>query len=221
MESNKGRDFMFKILKKDRSKMLWLFFLEVLIGVALIIAMIVLKRYWKVMEELQEYSIFVVLAYFVLVNFVNIAAIFKYLNKTEKYLNRTDITIASIFGNEVSPVFEFGNIAILVYNEIDEVIWVSQTTLLKKDDLLGQRIYDLIPNFDDLIIEENSSEIYTQLSGKTFQLEINTLLFSYILCLLLLSLHISSLPLLPLSFDDLLSSSFSLSFSFESSLFLL
>ena len=94
--------------------------------------------------------------------------------KTEKYLNRTDITIASIFGNEVSPVFEFGDIVILVYNEVDEVIWVSQTTLLKKDDLLGQRIYDLIPNFDELANQENSHSIFTELGGKTFQLEINT-----------------------------------------------
>ena len=44
--------------------------------------------------------------------------------------------IASIFGNEVAPVFEFGNIAIFVYNEFDEVIWISQTTLIKKDEVL-------------------------------------------------------------------------------------
>ena len=111
---------MFKILKKDRIRMLWLFSLELLIGIALIIGLIVLEKHIEVVVEFQEYSIFVVLAYFILVNFVNIFAISKYLNKTEKYLNRTDITIASIFGNEVSPVFEFGNIAILVYNEIDE-----------------------------------------------------------------------------------------------------
>lgn len=165
---------MFKILKKDRSKLLWLFFFEALFGVALITAIIVFEKVFDEIKFLQEYSIYIVLGYFVLVNFINISAISRFLNKSEKYLNRTDITIASIFGNEVSPVFEFGNIAILVYNEIDEVIWVSQTTLLKKDDILGQRIYDLIPNFDELIVQENSSEIYTELGGKTFQLEINT-----------------------------------------------
>ena len=123
---------MFKILKKDRIRMLWLFSLELLIGIALIIGLIVLEKHIEVVVEFQEYSIFVVLAYFILVNFVNIFAISKYLNKTEKYLNRTDITIASIFGNEVSPVFEFGNIAILVYNEIDEVISTEERTNLKK-----------------------------------------------------------------------------------------
>ena len=107
-------------------------------------------------------------------NLFNIFAIGNTLTKTEKYLNRTDITIASIFGNEVSPVFEFGDIVILVYNEVDEVIWVSQTTLLKKDDVLGQRIYDLIPDFDDLAVLENSQSIFTELGGKTFQIEINT-----------------------------------------------
>jgi c-di-AMP phosphodiesterase-like protein len=107
-------------------------------------------------------------------NLFNIFAIGRTLMKTEKYLNRTDITIASIFGNEVSPVFEFGDIVILVYNEVDEVIWVSQTTLLKKDDVLGQRIYDLIPDFDDLAIQENTQSIFAELGGKTFQIEINT-----------------------------------------------
>lgn len=165
---------MFKILKKDRSKILWLFFLEALFGVALVTLIIVFEKLFEDIKFLQEYSIYVVLGYFVLVNFINISVISRHLNKTERYLDRTDITIASIFGNEVSPVFEFGNIAILVYNEIDEVIWVSQTTLLKKDDILGQRIYDLIPDFDDLIVQENSNEIYTELGGKTFQLEINT-----------------------------------------------
>lgn len=165
---------MFKILKKDRSKILWLFFLEALFGVALVTLIIVFEKSFEDIKFLQEYSIYVVLGYFVLVNFINISVISRHLNKTERYLDRTDITIASIFGNEVSPVFEFGNIAILVYNEIDEVIWVSQTTLLKKDDILGQRIYDLIPDFDDLIVQENSNEIYTELGGKTFQLEINT-----------------------------------------------
>ena len=165
---------MFKILKKDRSKILWLFFLEALIGVGILTLIIVAGNLLEQLEFIKEYSFYIVLAYFILINIINITTITKFLNKAEKYLNRTDITIASIFGNEVSPIFEFGNIAILVYNEIDEVIWVSQTTLLKKDDILGQRIYDLIPDFDDLVIQENSTEIYTELGGKTFQLEINS-----------------------------------------------
>lgn len=165
---------MFKVLKKDRNKLYTIFFLEAIIGIALIVALIVLESETTESEFLQKYSIYILLGYFILVCFANVFLISRFLGKSEKYLNRTDITIASIFGNEVSPVFEFGNIVIFVYNEVDEVIWVSQTTLLKKDDILGQKIYDLIPNFDDLVEQENSNEIYASLSGKTFQLEINT-----------------------------------------------
>ena len=161
---------MFKKLKKDRGILLLIFVLEAIIAISLIIVSFSLEN----QEFVKNYFLYILLFYFVLMNLFNIFAIGRTLMKTEKYLNRTDITIASIFGNEVSPVFEFGDIVILVYNEVDEVIWVSQTTLLKKDDVLGQRIYDLIPDFDDLAIQENTQSIFAELGGKTFQIEINT-----------------------------------------------
>ena len=116
----------------------------------------------------------ILLLFLIVANFFNIFAITKLLSKTEKYLNRTDITISSIFGNEVSPVFEFGDLVILVYNENDEIIWVSQTTLLKKDDILGQKVYDLISDFDVLTTQEKVKSNYTEIGGKTFEIEINT-----------------------------------------------
>ena len=161
---------MFRKLKKDRGILLLIFLLEAIVAISLIIISFSLED----KEFVKNYFLYVLLFYFVLMNLFNIFAIGNTLTKAEKYLNRTDITIASIFGNEVSPVFEFGDIVILVYNEVDEVIWVSQTTLLKKDDVLGQRIYDLIPDFDDLAVLENSQSIFTELGGKTFQIEINT-----------------------------------------------
>ena len=161
---------MFRKLKKDRGILLFIFLLEAIVAISLIIISFSLED----KEFVKNYFLYILLFYFVLMNLFNIFAIGNTLTKAEKYLNRTDITIASIFGNEVSPVFEFGDIVILVYNEVDEVIWVSQTTLLKKDDVLGQRIYDLIPDFDDLAVLENSQSIFTELGGKTFQIEINT-----------------------------------------------
>lgn len=161
---------MFRKLKKDRGILLLIFLLEAIVAISLIIISFSLED----KEFVKNYFLYILLFYFVLMNLFNIFAIGNTLTKTEKYLNRTDITIASIFGNEVSPVFEFGDIVILVYNEVDEVIWVSQTTLLKKDDVLGQRIYDLIPDFDDLAVLENSQSIFAELGGKTFQIEINT-----------------------------------------------
>lgn len=161
---------MFKRLKKDRTNILLLFFLESIIAIGLIVAMIVLNEHMFV----KEYGIYIIIAYFLIIFAIDVFAISQLLSKTEKYLDRTDITIASIFGNEVAPVFEFGNIVIFVYNEVDEVIWISQTTLIKKDEILGQKVYDLIPDFDDLVIKENSHEIYANIGGKTFQIEINT-----------------------------------------------
>ena len=161
---------MFRKLKKDRGILLLVFLLEAIVAISLIVLSFSLEN----KDFVENYFVYILLLYFIIMNLFNILAIGNVLFNAEKYLSRTDITIASIFGNEVSPVFEFGDIVILVYNEVDEVIWVSQTTLVKKDDLLGQRVYDLIPNFDDLAIQENSQTIYTELCGKTFQLEINT-----------------------------------------------
>lgn len=161
---------MFKRLKKERGKILLMFLLEALIVVGALIAIISLYH----IEFVEKYSLFILLLYLILANFFNIFAITKLLSKTEKYLNRTDITISSIFGNEVSPVFEFGDLVILVYNENDEIIWVSQTTLLKKDDILGQKVYDLISDFDVLTTQEKVKSNYTEIGGKTFEIEINT-----------------------------------------------
>ncbi len=161
---------MFKKLKKERGKILLLFFLESLIVVGALIAIISLYH----IEFVEKYSLFILLLFLIVANFFNIFAITRLLSKTEKYLNRTDITISSIFGNEVSPVFEFGDLVILVYNENDEIIWVSQTTLLKKDDILGQKVYDLISDFDVLTTQEKVKSNYTEIGGKTFEIEINT-----------------------------------------------
>ena len=161
---------MFKKLKKERGKILLLFFLESLIVVGSLIAIISLYH----IEFVEKYSLFILLLFLIVANFFNIFAITRLLSKTEKYLNRTDITISSIFGNEVSPVFEFGDLVILVYNENDEIIWVSQTTLLKKDDILGQKVYDLISDFDVLTTQEKVKSNYTEIGGKTFEIEINT-----------------------------------------------
>ena len=161
---------MFKKLKKERGKILLLFLLESLIVVGSLIAIISLYH----IEFVEKYSLFILLSFLIIANFFNIFAITKLLSKTEKYLNRTDITISSIFGNEVSPVFEFGDLVILVYNENDEIIWVSQTTLLKKDDILGQKVYDLISDFDVLTTQEKVKSNYTEIGGKTFEIEINT-----------------------------------------------
>ena len=161
---------MFKRLKKDRNTILLLFFIETLVAAGLIAALFFLQD----IPFFDNYSLHLVTAYLLIVFMSNLFIINALLRRVEKYLNRTDITIASIFGNEVSPVFEFGNIVIFVYNEADEVIWLSQTTLLKKEDSLGQKIYDLIPDFDELTLLEETNEIFTSLNGKTFKLEINT-----------------------------------------------
>ena len=135
---------MFKKLKKDRNNILLLFLLELVVATGMLVTFIVLQT----VDFVKKYAAFIVITYFVAITLFNICLIAGLLRKSEKYLNRTDITIASIFGNEASAVFEFGNIVILIYNESDEVVWVSQTTLLKKSDCLGQRTYDLIPNIE-------------------------------------------------------------------------
>lgn len=160
---------MFKKLKKDRSNLFLVFLLEFVIAIGFIIVSFVFKN----IDFMRNYSVYILLLYFLIVALFNVFLMNRHLGKTEKYLNRTDITIASIFGNEVSPVFEFGDIAILVYNEADEIIWISQTSLLKKEDVLGKKTYDLIKNFDELTTKSISETVNVPLNGKTFQISIN------------------------------------------------
>ena len=165
---------MFKRLRKDRNKMLLSFFLETLFAVLLVIALLIYEILGYKINFIEQYKFYIFIAYLFIVCIANATVVSRYLTRTEKYLNRTDITIASIFGNEVSPIFEFGNLVIMVYNDVDEIIWVSQTTLVKKEDILGQKNYDLIPNFDELAVSGSKREIYAEIGGKTFQLDINT-----------------------------------------------
>ena len=165
---------MFKRLRKDRNKMILGFFLETIMAIILVVALLIYEILNVEINFIEQYKFYIIIAYLLIVCISNATLISKYLSKTEKYLNRTDITIASIFGNEVSPIFEFGNLVIMVYNDVDEIIWVSQTTLIKKEDILGQKNYDLIPNFDELAVSATEREIYAEIGGKTFQLDINT-----------------------------------------------
>ena len=163
---------MFKKLRHDKNKIIAIYFFETIIAITLVFLFFYYKN--KGIEFVDKYSMYCLILLFIIFIIFNLIIMCSYLKKSEKYLNRTDITIASLFGNEVSPVFEFGDIIIFVYNEADEVIWLSQTTLLKKEDILGQKVYDLIPDFDELTIQENNNDIFAKISGKTFKIEINT-----------------------------------------------
>lgn len=163
---------MFKKLRHDKNKIIAIYFFETIIAITLVFLFFYYKN--KGIEFADKYSMYCLILLFIIFIIFNLIIMCSYLKKSEKYLNRTDITIASLFGNEVSPVFEFGDIIIFVYNEADEVIWLSQTTLLKKEDILGQKVYDLIPDFDELTIQENNNDIFAKISGKTFKIEINT-----------------------------------------------
>lgn len=160
---------MYKHLKNNRSKILLIFFFESMIAIALLLVAILLNK----SEFIQNYFMYILVGYFLLINLTNIILITHFLNKTESFLNRTDVTVASIFGNEVGPVFEFGDVVVFVYNDSDEIIWMSSTTLLKKEDILGQKVYDLITNFDEITVKENSQAVLIELCGKKFQIEIN------------------------------------------------
>ena len=149
---------MFKKLRHDKNKIIAIYFFETIIAITLVFLFFYYKN--KGIEFVDKYSMYCLILLFIIFIIFNLIIMCSYLKKSEKYLNRTDITIASLFGIEVSPVFEFGDIIIFVYNEADEVIWLSQTTLLKKEDILGQKVYDLIPDFDELTIQENNNDIW-------------------------------------------------------------
>lgn len=158
---------MFKKIKRKKAKIFGLFFFEILGCIGLLLCYLL----W---DAFNKYGLYYISGYLLLVFIIDMLAIGVSLSESEKNLVDNDITIASIFGNEVSPIFEFGNIAIMVYDDEDEVIWLSQTTMLKKDEILGKKIYELIPDFDDLIEKESREDIFASISGKTFQINVIT-----------------------------------------------
>ena len=161
---------MYKKIKNDRFMLLLICIGEVVGGITLLL----LNIFLRTVNFFTRYGLHILVIYLFIVAISNIVLSLFYVRKAEKYLNRTDITISSIFGNEVSPVFQFADVVVFVYNEYDEVIWVSDTPLLKKEEILGHKVYNLIPNFDELAVLENSEEVTTELGGKTFKIQINT-----------------------------------------------
>jgi len=163
---------MFSKLAKDKKNLITFFLLELIVALGGILTIVGFSIFNPESELIETITV-IVTAYLLITITMDFFLIINYLSKIEKYLDRTDIQIATIFGNDVSPVFEFGNIAILVYNEEYEVVWMSQTTLLNKEKVIGTKVFELISNFDDLTQVDNSTEIYTKIDNKTFQIEIN------------------------------------------------
>ncbi len=122
----------------------------------------------------KKYDLYILCGYFLLVilhSFINILISIK---KTEKFLIRSDINISSVFGNEMSSLFDFGDVAMLIYNEEDEIIWCSNTTMFKKTSVVGKNIYDIVENMAGYLEENLKSEnITTTIDGKIFAVGIN------------------------------------------------
>lgn len=161
---------MYKKLKRERLLFLIIFTMEMLVALTLLIVIFFAQN----IEFLNKYGLHILITYALTINIVDVFLVLRLIKRTESYLNRSDITITSIFGNEVSPVFNFGDIVIFVYNEFDEIIWISESPLVKQDDILGRKVYNIIPDFDELVATENSKEVTTEIGGKIFKIQINT-----------------------------------------------
>lgn len=159
---------MFKKLKKTRNKMIFLFLSEVILGIALIIVYLFAKS----ITVIKNYSLHILCVYLLVVMVVNIIFATNFNRTVEKFLIRSDINIASIFGSEVSSIFEFGNLALFVYNEDDEIIWTNQTTLFKRAEVIGKSIYSFLPDLDKYS-GDNKEEIVTVINGKKFLVSLN------------------------------------------------
>lgn len=158
---------MLRKIAKQKIRIIVFFLLDFLIGVGLAL-FIFLHGITK------NYDLYILCGYFLLVilhTFINNLILIK---KTEKFLVRSDINISSVFGNELSSLIEFGDVAMLIYNEEDEIIWCSNTTMFKKTSVVGKNIYDIVENMGGYLEENLKSEnITTTIDGKTFAVGIN------------------------------------------------
>ena len=157
---------MLKKIVKEKTNILLIFLFEMLVGLGLTL-FIFLQGITK------KYDLFILCGYLLLVCFHSFFNILHFNKKIESFLIRTDINISSIFGNEMSSIFEFGNVAMLVYNEEDEIIWTNSTSMFKKSSVIGKNIYTLIPNMDTILEENLKTDITTTIDGKKFLVNIN------------------------------------------------
>lgn len=157
---------MFKKIKKAKNILIFTFCIEILFTIGLILFIF----FYGINKKYDPY---IIIAWLSLIFVYNFSLFFSFSKQEEKFLVRSDITIANILGNETSSIFEFGNIAMLVYNDDDEVIWTNQTSMIKTSSVIGKNIYSLIPELDSLLDDNTKNNIYTNIEGKKFLVNIN------------------------------------------------
>lgn len=156
---------MFKKLKKSRNVLIFTFFVEILVTIAFVLLVVL-----QVLNT--KYNDYIIMSWLLFCLIYNMIITFSSHKKVEKSLNRTDIAIANIFGNDMDSIFAYGNLIMLIFNEDDEIIWANQTTLLKNTSLIGKNIYALIPDLDESFDEENKN-IYADIEGKKFLVNVS------------------------------------------------
>lgn len=157
---------MLKKISRQKIKIALMFLFDLLIGCGL-------AAFIFFHGITQNHDIYILCGYFMLMSVHSFINILSFNKKVESFLMRTDINVSSIFGNEMSSIFEFGNVAMLVYNEDDEIIWTTSTSMYKKSSVVGKNIYSLIPNMDSILEENLNADITTTIDGKKFLVNIN------------------------------------------------
>ena len=123
---------MFKRLRKDRNKMLFGFFLETLFAVLLVIALLVYEILGYEITFIEQYKFYIIIAYLFIVCIANAMVVSKYLTTTEKYLNRTDITIASIITSAIISALTVTGKAIfktVAVKKADNIVFIASKIL--------------------------------------------------------------------------------------------
>ncbi len=157
---------MLKKIRNEKIKIVLIFLFDILLGIGL-------SLFIFIRGITPKYDLYILLGYFILVCLQSFFNILSFNKKIENFLIRTDINISSIFGNEMSSIFEFGSVSMLVYNEEDEIIWTNSTSMFKKSSVVGKNIYTLIPNMDTILEENLKTDITTMIDGKKFLVNIN------------------------------------------------
>lgn len=131
-----------KLIHRELTLIVILFFLETLAGGALFFLMD--NNYFTdYINEIVSGALFVIIL-------INLIAIVIAINRISKAKNRTDISSLSVIGNDIQEAYDFAKVGLIVTDDNNEVIWVNKWFSNIESKLIDHQLFDLEPKLKDL-----------------------------------------------------------------------
>lgn len=142
---------MFDLLKRIKFRWFWILFAQIVILVAYVIARELFSE--QVPFFASEDMLYLVLAGVFLFFLISILVT---LVSFDRSTRQNYVTITNTLGADISEVYSFGEIALVLYNENKEIIWSSNLFTERGINVLGQIAYQRFANLKPFFLQEGN-----------------------------------------------------------------